>query len=40
MKTHFTKVAVIGLGLIGSSFAAAYRNAYSDAYLVGVDSSS
>lgn len=39
MKTHFTKVAVIGLGLIGSSFAAAYRNAYSDAYLVGVDSS-
>ncbi len=39
MKTHFTKVAVIGLGLIGSSFAAAYRNAYSDVYLVGVDSS-
>ncbi len=39
MKTHFASVAIIGLGLIGSSFAAAYRNAYSDAYLVGVDTS-
>lgn len=37
MKTHFSSVAVIGLGLIGSSFAAMYRNAYPDARLVGVD---
>ena len=37
MKTHFPSVAVIGLGLIGSSFAALYRNAYPDARLVGID---
>ena len=37
MKTHFSSVAVIGLGLIGSSFAAMYRNAYPDARLVGID---
>ena len=37
MKTHFPSVAVIGLGLIGSSFAAMYRNAYPDARLVGID---
>ena len=30
-------MAVIGLGLIGSSFAAMYRNAYPDARLVGID---
>lgn len=37
MKTHFASVAVIGLGVIGSSFAASYRNAYPDAHLVGID---
>lgn len=39
MKTQFDSVAVIGLGVIGSSFAAAYRNAYPEARIVGVDAS-
>lgn len=39
MKTHFESVAIIGLGLIGSSFAAAYRGAYPDARIVGIDAS-
>lgn len=37
MKTRFSTIAIIGLGLIGSSFAVAYRNAYPDARIVGVD---
>lgn len=40
MSTSFKSVAVIGLGLIGSSFAGAYRNAYPEARLVGIDVSS
>lgn len=37
MKTHFDSVAIIGLGVIGSSFAVAYHNAYPEAYVMGVD---
>ena len=40
MGTRFTSVVVIGLGLIGSSFAGAYHRAYPDAHITGVDSSS
>lgn len=37
MGTRFSSVAVIGLGLIGSSFAGAYHCAYPDARIVGID---
>lgn len=33
----FASIAVVGLGLIGASFAAALRNAYPDAEVLGVD---
>ena len=39
MDQQFESVAVIGLGLIGASFAGAYRKAYPDAVIVGVDTS-
>lgn len=37
MDKQHESVAVIGLGMIGASFAGAYRRAYPDAYIVGVD---
>ncbi len=37
MSTRFTSVAVIGLGLIGASFAGAYHKAYPHARVVGID---
>lgn len=37
MNTRFTSVVVIGLGMIGSSFAMAYRGAYPESHIVGVD---
>jgi len=37
VSTPFEKITVIGLGLIGSSFAGAYRKAYADAVIFGVD---
>ena len=40
MSTRFTSVVVIGLGLIGASFAGAYHRAYPDAHITGVDTSS
>lgn len=40
MSTRFTSVVVIGLGLIGASFAGAYHSAYLDAHITGVDTSS
>lgn len=39
MDQQFESIAVIGLGLIGASFAGAYRKAYPDATIVGVDTS-
>ena len=36
----FTSLAIIGLGLIGASFAAALRKAYPDIYIYGVDEDS
>ncbi len=40
MGTRFTSVVVIGLGLIGASFAGAYHHAYPNARITGVDISS
>ena len=37
METALKKVAVIGLGMIGASFAAAYRKAVPDGAVLGVD---
>lgn len=37
MDQQFESIAVIGLGLIGASFAGAYRKAYPDSAIVGVD---
>lgn len=37
MDTHFKTVTIIGLGLIGASFAGAYRHAHPDAELFGID---
>lgn len=37
MDTRFSSVMVIGLGMIGSSFVMAYRRAYPDAHITGVD---
>lgn len=37
MSERFSSLAIIGLGLIGSSFAGAYRQAYPDAHIVAVD---
>lgn len=37
MDKQHESVAIIGLGMIGASFAGAYRRAYPDAYIVGVD---
>lgn len=37
MDQQFESVAVVGLGVIGASFAGAYRKAYPDAYILGVD---
>ena len=37
MKSPFNSIAVVGLGVIGSSFAVALRRAYPDVRLVGVD---
>lgn len=37
MDTRFEDIAVIGLGLIGASFAGAYRKAHPQARIVGVD---
>lgn len=37
MSYRFSSLAIIGLGLIGSSFAGAYRKAYPDARIVAVD---
>ena len=37
MDRQFESIAVIGLGLIGASFAGAYRKAYPDAPILGVD---
>ena len=39
MDQQFDSIAVVGLGLIGASFAGAYRKAYPDATIVGVDTS-
>lgn len=39
MDRQFESIAVVGLGLIGASFAGAYRKAYPDAVIVGVDTS-
>ena len=39
MNTRFTTIMTIGLGMIGSSFVIAYRAAYPDSYIIGVDSS-
>ena len=33
----FTSIMTIGLGMIGSSFVMAYRAAYPDSYIIGVD---
>ncbi|MEF2846270.1 MAG: prephenate dehydrogenase/arogenate dehydrogenase family protein, partial [Eggerthellaceae bacterium] len=37
MNVRFKSIVVIGLGMIGSSFAMAYRAAYPDSYIAGVD---
>ena len=37
MDRQIESIAVIGLGLIGASFAGAYRKAYPDAPILGVD---
>ena len=37
MDTRFTSIMTIGLGMIGSSFVMAYRAAYPDSYIIGVD---
>lgn len=37
MDKQHESVAIIGLGMIGASFAGAYRRAYPDVYIVGVD---
>lgn len=37
MSSQFKSVAVVGFGLIGASFAAAYRRAYPAARIVGID---
>ena len=37
METRFNRIITIGLGMIGSSFVMAYRAAYPEAYIVGVD---
>lgn len=37
MDQRIESIAVIGLGLIGASFAGAYRKAYPSAHIVGVD---
>lgn len=37
MGKQHESVAIIGLGMIGASFAGAYRRAYPDVYIVGVD---
>lgn len=37
MSKSIGNIAVIGLGLIGASFAGAYRNAFPDAQVLGVD---
>lgn len=40
MDQQFESIAVIGLGLIGASFAGAYRKAFPDALILGVDTDS
>lgn len=37
MDTRFSSIMTIGLGMIGSSFVMAYRKAYPDSYIIGVD---
>lgn len=37
MNVRFKSIVVIGLGMIGSSFAMAHRAAYPDSYIAGVD---
>ncbi|WP_251198031.1 prephenate dehydrogenase [Anaerotardibacter muris] len=37
MDQPFESVAVVGLGVIGASFAGAYRKAYPDAFILGID---
>lgn len=37
MDTRFSSIMTIGLGMIGSSFVMAYREAYPDSYSIGVD---
>ena len=37
MDTRFTSIMTIGLGMIGSSFVMAYRNAYPTSSIIGVD---
>lgn len=37
MKSPFNSIAIVGLGVIGSSFAAALRQAYPDVRLAGID---
>lgn len=37
MDTRFSSMMTIGLGMIGSSFVMAYRKAYPDSYIIGVD---
>ena len=39
MDQSFESVAVIGLGVIGASFVGAYRKAYPNAHILGVDTS-
>lgn len=40
MDARFSSIVTIGLGMIGSSFVMAYRAAYPESYIVGVDVSS
>lgn len=40
MDQQFESIAVIGLGLIGASFAGAYRKAFPDARILGIDTDS
>lgn len=37
MDARFSSIVTIGLGMIGSSFVMAYRKAYPESYIVGVD---
>lgn len=37
MDTHFKTVTVIGLGVIGASFAGAYHRAHPEAEIIGID---